>query len=112
MIETVSHTKKVKTRKDHYCFACGRLHPPKSDMFRQVNVYDGEIGSVYHCEPCDIIMSEFKELCIDGWEFPEGCVQNLPGNCFTEKELEEYYKGPSPWKILDILRRTNTGATP
>ena len=106
MIETVSHTKKVKTRKPHYCFACGRLHPPKSDMFRQANVYDGEIGSVYHCEPCNIIMSEFEELCIDGWEFPEGCVKNIPVNSFTNLELEEYCIEPSPRTILDILRRT------
>ena len=105
---TIISTKEVNTRKAHQCFACLRTYPAGTKMRRQVNVID-DIYSVYSCQTCDTIMSEFRDLCedpVEGW-YPEGCVAELPTNCFDEDEREEARRGQdSPEVILEILKRS------
>lgn len=60
--------KKVKIRKKHKCFGCGRIFEKGSEMWNQVNVYDGDIGSIYICLTCDQILP-FIDTNMDGvWE--------------------------------------------
>ena len=72
----VLSNKKVKTRKPHICFACGRKFPIGTEMIRQVNLYDG-IQSIYSCSTCTELMDLHSSYFIDEDEnvFPEGCVR-------------------------------------
>ena len=65
--------KNVTTRKEHQCFACLQIFPPKTEMNRSVNVSDGEIYSIYMCITCEKIIQHLDiNDYYDG--FDEGCV--------------------------------------
>lgn len=82
--------KLVKTRKQHVCFACGRLFEKGTEMNRQVNTFDG-INAIYTCETCTMLFHEFKDCFIDEIElsFQEGCVHETfhEFNVKTPEEL-------------------------
>ena len=96
--------KKVKTRKQHYCYACHRSFPKGTELHNQINVFDGEIGSVYWCDTCEVIMQKHSDYVYDRSEgvFPDGCVQDIPVNYFSRKELIE-----TKWTPEKILERLN-----
>lgn len=104
-MEIIEHTRKVKTRKDHMCFACIRKFDAGTEMFVQVNVHDGMIWRVYSCETCDEIMDKYKDVCYDNVDhvFREGCVLEIPQWCFDLGERQECDNGKNPEKILEIL---------
>jgi len=82
----------VKTRKQHVCFACGRLFEKSTEMRRQVNVYD-EIYACYSCETCDELMADYSDYFIDESEnvFQEGCIHEKLHE-FNTKTPEELLK--------------------
>jgi len=83
----------VKIRKPRQCFGCLRKFEIGTQMRRQVNIFDGEIGTVYSCETCDTLMSNYKKEFIDESEgvFPECCIQERYSD-FKVKNPEELLK--------------------
>lgn len=53
--------KKVKTRKPHVCFGCGRTFDAGTIMQREC-VVDGTAWTCYLCETCEEIESNFKKI--------------------------------------------------
>lgn len=106
-MDIIEHTRKVKTRKKHQCFACLGLFPKGAEMMVQVNNYDGQIGRVYSCLTCDEIMDKHKDVCYDEVDhvFREGCVREIPQWWFEMDEREECNDGKNPEKVLEILNR-------
>lgn len=106
-MEIIEHVHKIKTRKKHQCFACYGLFEKGTEMYVQVNVFDGEIARVYHCETCDQIMKDHQECCYDEVEhvYYAGCVSEIPSWHFSADEQQEYENDKTPEKILEILNR-------
>lgn len=50
--------KKVKTRKEHFCWGCARKFPIGSRLESGVSVYERKLYSVYWCETCQKILNE------------------------------------------------------
>ena len=100
----ILENKKVKTRKDHLCFACHRKFPKGTEMSRQVNVSYGEIYQVYWCETCDEILQNHSDYVYDEQEgcFPDSCVINIPVNYFSRVELMK------KWTPEEILEKLNS----
>lgn len=81
--------KLVKTRKQHFCFACLRDFPAGSMLYYQRNVDYGCFSTVYTCPTCQKLLSiAIKELCDDDG-FPEGCV--------AEVIVEHGFDTPEEW---------------
>jgi hypothetical protein len=87
--------KLVKIRKPRRCFACQRSFEIGSEMRRQVNKFDGDLGTVYSCNTCDTLMKNHKAEFIDESEgvFPECCV----------RERFHEYKVKNPEELLECL---------
>ncbi len=85
-------TKIVKTRKPHVCFACGRMFKEGTEMKSDANVYEGRIYSLYTCEICDELLTNYPDEFIGNDDmFPEGCVYERLNefNIKTPEELLE-----------------------
>lgn len=52
--------KKVKIRKSHICFGCGRKFDPPTEMISAACVDCGTVDSYYLCLTCDDIVSEMR----------------------------------------------------
>lgn len=88
--------KQVKTRKSHRCYACNRLFPPGTIMHSQTNTFDG-ISTIYSCQTCDTLMSEFSDSFYDDGEqvFPSECVNSA----FYS------YRVNNPEELLNAMRK-------
>jgi len=51
----------VKTRKEHYCWGCGREFPKGIEMKTTTCEDLGEIKTVYWCETCALFYTELNE---------------------------------------------------
>lgn len=60
MRKTIS-TKIVKTKKDHFCFGCGRKFESGTEMRRSV-VVDYNIWNFYLCKTCQTVLERDKEI--------------------------------------------------
>ena len=76
MVELI-HTKEVKTRKPHRCFACSELFPAGTKMLLTTNKNEGDIYNLYTCKECEEFMNKHHDLCYDPFDYsyPEGCVR-------------------------------------
>lgn len=52
-------SKMVLTRKNRECFTCCRDFPKGSKMLASTNVDEGQIYTLYVCETCDALYTEF-----------------------------------------------------
>jgi hypothetical protein len=87
--------KTVKIRKPQQCFACLRNFESGKILNTQTISNDGRIYTIYSCEICDILLSEFEAHFLDGDEgFPSGCV----------REAQSEYKVDTPDGLLIALR--------
>ena len=67
--------KRVKTRKEHQCFACLRLFPPGTEMMMQTCA-SNDIYTIYNCDTCDQLLTYYSDSFMDNEGlYPEGCVQ-------------------------------------
>jgi len=86
----------VKTRKKHQCFACLRFFEKGTEM-ECCTFKDDDIYTVYTCEMCQELLSEFKDAFVDNDDrFPEGCVHETLSeyDCETPEELyDKFSKG-------------------
>ena len=83
--------KQVKTRKQHKCFACGRLFPVHSEMYRQTNKSEGEIYNIYTCPTCKQLMRDAGGKLYD---YGEECFHN---DCVLHYILENNVSTPEKW---------------
>ena len=65
-MDTLSN-KDVITRKEHKCWGCMRLFPPKTKMQCVTSIDAGEIGKAYWCKDCQDYM-----VGLDYWELADG----------------------------------------
>lgn len=77
---TVLAYKRVKTRKEHHCFGCGRKFEAGSTLTMNKSVDDGEFSQTYWCQTCqtywdkhmengdEISFGELRSEDIEGWE--------------------------------------------
>jgi len=88
-------SKIVKIRKVQQCCACLRGFPVGAEMEAQT-VDNDIIYTVYTCETCQQLLSEFKGSFKDSDDaFPEGCVcEVMPEfDCNTPEKLYDLLKG-------------------
>ena len=96
--------KTVKTRKPHECFACNRWFPKGTKMRRQVNNYDGDMSSVYWCETCEKLCSEFHDLFFEAHDgiYPVGCTGDSQ---YYYRISEDDNHKHTPEDLLEYLRK-------
>lgn len=69
----------VTIRKPHNCFGCYRKFEKGEGMKSETCVNEGDIYTLYSCQTCDTLMTEFEEFFLDTEEnmFPEGCITQI-----------------------------------
>lgn len=87
-------SKRVKTRKEHICFACLRLFPPGTEMMMQTIAGD-DISTIYTCETCDQLIACYSDFTDDDDCYPWGCVSE----CMAE------FPGETPEDLLDMFNQ-------
>ena len=83
----------VKTRKKHQCSACLRWFEAGTEMESGTFKDDDDIYTIYSCETCRELTSEFPDSFLNDDYFPEGCVNDeLPEHdCKTPEELYDVF---------------------
>lgn len=88
-MSTTLKYKEVTSRKQHKCFSCLRIFPPRTKLRYWVGIYDGDFGSVYNCVTCDEIMKRCND---DGEGYPQGFVQEMLEKGQTPEQLLKEWK--------------------
>ena len=88
--------KRVKTRKPHRCWGCGRLIQPGNYMDRTVSTRDGVIEATYWCLVCIEVMSRYQEQCHEIY--------------FHEGDFKDYYE--DEWNEIQYTLEVEGGILP
>ena len=78
-------TKKVKTRKEHKCWGCGRKFEKGTEMQTVVWVEDGRISTHYWCDTCVKYWGEYMDF---DDRIDIGELKHMEGWDELKKELE------------------------
>ncbi len=55
-------SKRVKTRKEHYCFGCGKVFPKGTEMESHTDADGGSIYTTYLCDKCIEYLERNKDI--------------------------------------------------
>ena len=92
MIMDILSKKIVKTRKPHRCFACWEMFDSGTEMEAGTYKDDGDIYTLYCCEICQNLLSEFPGSFIDDDDrFQEGCVAEIMAEYKCDSPEALYY---------------------
>ena len=103
-METIRR-KIVKIRKRHRCSACLRWFEAGTEM-ESGTFKDDDIYTIYSCETCQQLTSEYPDSFLNDDCFPEGCVDDelSEHDCETPEELYDKFVQWKRAKATENLR--------